>query len=242
MFGAQAGRLEVWRLEFSDGLSTYLATDANCWPPFMRKELTEQVWLLIPWISLREPGTVTGLWLTTENMPSDVRDWWFWRGDVEQWAVLYQLIRLICTKIKINDVHLVPLLESWVLIAMAGCIARYAYVTSTPKKPWTWDSNRFPWVETFQTRSCSLLSEKKHIPCGLWWRRTLKPVLDLSGLCPMKISFLLLYSVSFMIINFSCEYNLLLTLVSPSGQSLSLEWFWDPQNTMKILIKRKLDV
>ena len=31
----------------------------------------------------------------------------------------------------------VSLLGSQVLFAMAGCIARYAYVTSTPKKPWT---------------------------------------------------------------------------------------------------------
>lgn len=37
-------------------LATYLVVDANCWPPFVRKELTEPVWLLVPCMFPREPG------------------------------------------------------------------------------------------------------------------------------------------------------------------------------------------
>lgn len=46
-------------------------------------------------------------------------------------------VKLLCIDIKMNEVHLVSLLGSQVSAAMAGCIARYAYVSSTPEKPWS---------------------------------------------------------------------------------------------------------
>ena len=45
-------------------------------------------------------------------------------------------VKLLCVDMKMNEVHLVSLLGYRVSAAMAGCLARYAYVGST-EEPWS---------------------------------------------------------------------------------------------------------
>lgn len=43
--------------------------------------------------------------------------------DLEQWTMPCWLVKLLCTNINIDDVHLVLLLGSCVSIVMSGCVA-----------------------------------------------------------------------------------------------------------------------
>lgn len=49
-------------------LSIYFAFSADCWPHFVRKELTEQVWSYIPCMAPTEPRTMIDPLPITKNM------------------------------------------------------------------------------------------------------------------------------------------------------------------------------
>lgn len=52
---------------------------------------------------------------------------------MKQWTMLDRLLSLLDASTKINDVYLVSLLESLVLVAKAGCKAEYAYMVNPTK-------------------------------------------------------------------------------------------------------------
>ena len=76
-------------------------------------------------------------WTTTGNMSLGCQRLLIWLCTPRAMSCAISAVKLLCIDIKMNEVHLVSLLGSRVSAAMAGCIARYAYVSSTPEKPWS---------------------------------------------------------------------------------------------------------
>lgn len=69
-----------------------------------------------------------------------------------------QLVRLLCTNIKIDDLHAPDFIAGVQPVAMAGCVAGYAYyMTNCPaQKTQTKTQTRFP-GQRYTTYVCSLM-------------------------------------------------------------------------------------
>lgn len=95
---------------------------------------------------------------------------------------------LLFTNIKTEDVYLVLFLGSWVSVAMAGCVAGDACVTSAP------DSSGLPWAETYPISpyismlTCLVPEGKRHRgPCWAHWTPLMQTIWLLLLLCIIAI-------------------------------------------------------
>lgn len=153
-------------------------------------------------------------------------DWWFCGVHLEQWTMLYQVVRVALHRYKIDDMHLVSLLGSWVSVVLTGCQKDVPVKTTPPPEP---QMLTLKWVslgrrERFCTCPCYLLPEIKQVVCSLGGALCQTSLDSLMYIFPP----LLLFSGFFTVTNFSHAYNLL-SLLSPSSTMANLGWWWEDQ-------------
>lgn len=103
---------------------------------------------------------------------------------LEQWAMVYQLVRTVLHKHQDCWCALFHCLGSEFQLPWMVIYQNVHMWSDFHKCLGPWDLNQLPWVEMFCT---CLLLERRHILCSPWWGRTEKPESDLSGFCPMHI-------------------------------------------------------
>lgn len=103
----------------------------------VRKELTEQVWLLTTFMSPRELW-----WKSHPPTPREcgllsvlcVSDWWLCSVYLEWWTMAHCFVKLLCINLNIDDIYLVLFLGScfhcYGSLCSDGCLVRHVYVTS----------------------------------------------------------------------------------------------------------------
>lgn len=179
-----------------------------------------------PWLSIGQP---LRMWLS-ECLMLMINDYVLYTWSNGPCHI--SLPGLLCTSIKIDDVHLVSFLGSWVSVTMQHNLPMWPLLNKSLSPR---DSNGPSWAETFCTCPSSLLLEWKHIVGGPRWGSSRKQVPYLCGFLLIHVFSCGSWSI-FALINLSHVYNLLLSLVNSFSKSANLIAAFRPTN-IKLLVQ-----
>lgn len=125
-------------------------------------------------------GTMIDPWPAPRNVVPwiFVSDWSFCY--IQCYPMLSWLVKLVCTNFKNDYMHLC-LLWVFILVVMAGCVAKWTNVTC---------SNGFPWSETFhiqynQRESVPVWPEMRKVIKNLYWTSLCTPLMHIYFLLPL---------------------------------------------------------